>query len=301
MSFKQLTEQTGIFESAVSIGVLKLASGFALIDSGVEDSAVKKALQGIGDRWGAFKAILNTHAHADHIGGNAWSVRNRGIEIYAPEGECPYIEHPSLEPHFLFGSAPIPELLNKFYCAKPSQVGIKLHPGDFELEGRKLTLVDLKGHSPAMLGAVTEEGLFHVADAVMPEALVTKHKLMFVHDLGQHLETLERVSRQSASGYLLSHGGYMPEIKALIDLNRSVLLEVNDLIFRLASEGVEDTTIHAALCQRLEMTETPGQYYLNHTAVRAHLKYLKDQNKLKLIWDQGRLLWVPESPQVKLG
>lgn len=294
MSFKQLTEQTGIFESAVSIGVLKLASGFALIDSGVEDSAVKKALQGVGDNWGTFKAILNTHAHADHIGGNAWSARNRGVKIYATEGESHYIEHPDLEPHFLFGCAPISELLNKFYCAKPSLVDVKLRPGIFELEDRKLTLVDLKGHSPAMLGVITEEGLFHVADAVMPEALVTKHKLMFVHDLGQQLETLDRVSQLPASGYLLSHGGYRSEIHSLIDLNRSVLLEINDLIFSLASNGAEDTTIHAALCQRLDMVETPGQYYLNHTAVRAHLKYLKDQKKLKLLWDQGRLLWVPE-------
>lgn len=295
MSFRTLSEKTGIFESAVSIGVLKLQSGFALIDSGVEDSAVKKALQGVGDGWGAFNAILNTHAHADHIGGNAWSIRNRGVKTYAPQGEAPYIEHPELEPHFLFGCAPIPELLNKFYCAKPSEVHHQLSPGAFELEDRKLTLIDLKGHSPGMLGVLTEEGLFHVADAIMPESIVIKHKLMFVHDLGEHLKTLDRVAAQEAGGYLLSHGGYLPSVDALIDLNRSVLLEVNDLIFSLAAEGAEDTTIHAGLCQRLGMVENPGQYYLNHTAVRAHLKYLKDQKKLDLAWDQGRLLWVPVS------
>ncbi|MDK9709755.1 MBL fold metallo-hydrolase [Acidaminobacter sp.] len=295
MSFRILTEQTGIFESAVSIGVLKMESGFAFIDSGVEDSAVKKALQSIGDGWGAFKAILNTHAHADHIGGNAWSIRNRGVKTYGPEGEAHYIEHPDLEPHFLFGCAPIPELMNKFYCAKASDVHHRLRPGSFELEDRKLNLIDLKGHSPGMLGVITEEGLFHVADAIMPESLVTKHKLMFVHNLGEHLETLERVAGLAASGYLLSHGGYLEKVDTLIDLNRSVLLEVNDLIFTLAAEGAEDTTIHAGLCQRLGMVENPGQYYLNHTAVRAHLKYLKDLGKLDLIWDQGRLLWVPVS------
>jgi len=295
MSFRTLTEKTGIFESAVSIGVLKLESGFALIDSGVEDSAVKKALQGVGDSWGTFKAILNTHAHADHIGGNAWSIRNRGVKTYAPDGEAHYIEHPDLEPHFLFGCAPIPELLNKFYCAKASEVHHHLSPGNFEIEDRKLTLVDLKGHSPGMLGVITEEGLFHVADAIMPESLVTKHKLMFVHNLRDHLETLERAAGLEASGYLLSHGGYMENVDALIDLNRSVLLEVNDLIHALAAEGAEDTTIHAGLSQRLGMVENSGQYYLNHTAVRAHLKYLKDEGKLDLIWDRGRLLWVPVS------
>jgi len=295
MSFKALTEKTGIFESAVSIGVLKLESGFALIDSGVEDSAVKKALQGVGERWGDFKAILNTHAHADHIGGNAWSVRNRGVKTYAPQGEAHYIEHPDLEPHFLYGCAPIPELLNKFYCASASQVHHKVSTGSFELEDRKLTLIDLKGHSPGMLGVITEEGLFHVADAIMPEAIVTKHKLMFVHNLGEHLETLDRAAAQEASGYLMSHGGYQPRVDALIDLNRSVLLEVNDLVYSLAAEGAEDTTVHAGLCQRLGMVETPSQYYLNHTAVRAHLKYLKDLKKLDVIWDKGRLFWVPIS------
>lgn len=291
MTFKSLTDRSGFFESSVCIGALRLDHGFMLIDTGVEDSAVKKALQGIPQDWGTLKAVLNTHAHADHIGGNAWCARNHGAVLYGPAGEAHYIEHPDLEPHFLFGCAPIAELKNKFYCAKASTLQHRVTPGSLELGGRHLTLLDLKGHSPAMLGVQTEEGLVYLADGLMPETLVAKHKLMFVHDLAQHLETLERIQRMDAGGYVLSHGGYLSEIRDLVTLNREALLEVNGLIAALTQNGAQDTEIHAELYQRLAMNETPAQYYLNHTVVRAHLKYLKDLGKVRLEWNEGRLIW----------
>jgi glyoxylase-like metal-dependent hydrolase (beta-lactamase superfamily II) len=294
MSFKWMTDKDGFFESSVCIGVIKLESGFALVDSGVEDSAVKKALQGIGEGFGPFKAILNTHAHADHIGGNAWSVRNRNVKVFGPSEEVHFIERTELEPHFLYGCAPVSELLNKFYCAKPSKVNVGLKPGIFELEDRRLTVLDLKGHSPGMLGYLTEEGLLYAADAVMPESIVEKHKLMFFHDLEQHLDTLDRLgSVEAPKGYILSHGGYYEDLQSLIAMNRSALLEVSELVLELASGGVQDTEIHAGLCERLGMVEGAGQYYLNHAVLRGHLKYLKDQKRLDMVWDKGRILWIP--------
>jgi glyoxylase-like metal-dependent hydrolase (beta-lactamase superfamily II) len=291
MSFHVLGKKTGVFESAVCIGVLNLDHGFALIDSGVEESATKKAIQAIGDQFGPLRAIINTHAHADHIGGNAWLMRKEGVVSYAPASEQHFIEHPELEPHFLFGCEPVPELNNKFYRAKPSKVVVPLLPGVLEIDGHVLTFVDLKGHSPGMLGILSEDGIFHMGDALMPEHIVNKHKLMFFHDLGNHLNTIHSLKEIEAKGYILSHGGYVEQIHELIELNRQALLDVNTMVYELTRGGVQDADIHAELYERLGMVEGAAQYYLNHAVVRGHLKYLKQQNRIEMLWSEGRIIW----------
>lgn len=291
MSFRQLGHKTGVFESAVCMGILKVDHGYALIDSGVDESATKKALQAIGNVFGSISAVVNTHAHADHIGGNSWLLRNRNVITYAPASEKHFIEHPELEPHYLFGCDPVPELNNKFYCAKPSEVKKILVPGERNLDGHRITLVDLKGHSPGMLGILTEDGIFHLGDAIMPENILKKHKLMFFHNLEQHLRTLDTLTLVDAEGFILSHGGYLTSINSLIELNRETLLDVSERIFCLTKGGMEDTDIHANLYEQLGIVENESQYYLNHAVIRGHLKYLKQLNRIEMVWLKGRILW----------
>lgn len=66
--------------------------------------------------------ILNTHSHADHIGGNQLLQQRLGCRIYAPGADAAFVRHPELEPSFLFGGYPMKELRNKFLMAKESKV-----------------------------------------------------------------------------------------------------------------------------------------------------------------------------------
>lgn len=69
------------------------------------------------------KAIVNTHSHADHCGGNRYIKERTGATIYASEIESAIIQYPLLEPLYLFsGASPLRDLRNKFLMAQSSSV-----------------------------------------------------------------------------------------------------------------------------------------------------------------------------------
>ncbi len=109
---------------AVNVGVVADGAGQALlVDSGGDKDygrAIRKAVEGAGLRP---VAILNTHSHADHYGGNDYLARNLDLPVWAPAFEEAVLRYPYLEPMYLFGgAAPLAALHNKWLEAKPSPV-----------------------------------------------------------------------------------------------------------------------------------------------------------------------------------
>ena len=75
--------------------VLKSRDGNVLIDTGYVSHApltlaLLKSPRGIGEEPLAW--IVNTHCHADHIGGNAAIAQLYECPIAVPEGEAPLVE-----------------------------------------------------------------------------------------------------------------------------------------------------------------------------------------------------------------
>lgn len=61
--------------------LLKGSEGWLLIDSGRHRAHAEAALAAVG---GQVRAVLNTHWHLDHLGGNAWLRSQRpGLEVWA--------------------------------------------------------------------------------------------------------------------------------------------------------------------------------------------------------------------------
>ena len=97
-------------------------SDACLIDAGGDKDAAKKVLKVIAAQGWTLKAIINTHSHADHIGGNQHLQKTAGCRIYAHGMEADFTRHPLLEPSLLYGGYPHKELHHKFLMAQPSDV-----------------------------------------------------------------------------------------------------------------------------------------------------------------------------------
>ena len=114
----QLSEKVYYIPNLANIGVIKDGNNAILIDSGLDDNTAKKILKVLEKENLILKAIINTHSHADHCGGNAYLKEKAQVKIYAPEIESGIIENPILEPLYLFsGANPISDLKNKFLMA----------------------------------------------------------------------------------------------------------------------------------------------------------------------------------------
>ena len=109
----------------------------------------------IRDRKLEIDSIINTHSHADHIGGNSIIQKRLNCDIYATKIEGAIIENPIIEPLYLFSSTPPNFLKNKFLMAKSSKVTKIIEEDFLDIEGTKFEIVHLPGHSLDHIGAVS--------------------------------------------------------------------------------------------------------------------------------------------------
>jgi hydroxyacylglutathione hydrolase len=95
------------------------------------------------------KYILNTHAHIDHIMGNAEMVRRTGAKIIIHEAESYPLSHPSFDLLDLFQAEPSP----------PADILVK--DGDTIWVGELgLKVIHTPGHSPGSISLHLEDMVF---------------------------------------------------------------------------------------------------------------------------------------------
>lgn len=297
-------EQVGLYRGPACVGIIRGNSGWILIDSTVETAAIKKIIKALPEmetgKGVHISALINTHAHADHCGGNKWLSSTYQPEIYASVTEAVYIESPFLEPHYLFSAEPPKALKNKFFMAEPSKVS---HPVAFEspgkglgysdyerrkkltIDGVSLELVKIHGHSTEMIGVVTEEGYFFCGDLLFTKIILEKHPMLFLHDLEAYIDSVKWCLAQTFKGSILTHGGYFEDHKplAIATLNR---LETNTkMILELIKEPIDEFQIHKQVSECFELEENFGGWHLNHGVVRSYLNYGLTKGLIK--WENG--------------
>lgn len=190
---KQVSARTYYIQCPAKMGVWQLDAGTAvLIDSGNDKDAGKKVQKIFAAQGWDMAAILNTHANADHNGGNALLQQRLGVPAFAPGIDAAITANPILEPAFLYGGYPAKPLRNKFLLAQPSSCR-PLTPEDLP-EG--LTMMPLPGHFFDMCGFRTGDGVWFLADCLSGADILEKYHVNFIYDVAAYLDTLGRNASQ---------------------------------------------------------------------------------------------------------
>ncbi len=186
MELSKITSNVWYIPNVVNIGVVRDDDdSVILIDTGIDRSIGKKIINLLSEEKFKIKAILNTHSHADHCGGNNYIKKATGAEIYAPEIESTIIQTPYLEPWYLYsGAAPLGDLQNKFLMAEPSEVDfvIPKNQRTLKFEEIELKIVPIPGHSLNQIGFEIDS-VFFCADTLFSESILAKYKVPFLTDL----------------------------------------------------------------------------------------------------------------------
>lgn len=119
----KLSENVFYIAGRTNIGVITSSKNECIIiDSGINENYGRRILKILSSNNLKIKALINTHAHADHIGGNKIIYERTNVKIYSSFGEKPFIENPLLEPLYLYGAFPPKMLRNKLFMAEPTPI-----------------------------------------------------------------------------------------------------------------------------------------------------------------------------------
>lgn len=294
MPLSELGPGVFFFPSAVNSVVIDNGSGGALlVDTGLDDSHARKLLREVDGLGLVPAAILNTHSHADHHGGNAFILgKFPGLPVYAPPLEAAVINFPVLEPLSLFGAMPPRELQTKFLLA-PASPAQAVGAGAHTLGGAEVELIAVPGHA-AQMYAVRTGDVLYAADALFgPEAL-GKHPLTFCVDSAAQKASAAALGELSGVRAVLpGHGDPTPDLPELSRLNLRAYERTTGAVQGALAGGaatVDDLLARVCAALETEMTNA-GAVVLNRAALSAHLSEGLAAGWARLDVRGGRLLF----------
>ena len=284
----RLTERCYYIESPARLGLCRLnEQDVCLIDSGNDKDAGRKVRQLLDKNGWKLRAICNTHANADHIGGNRYLQGQTGCRIFAPGIDCAVTRHPILEPAFLYGGYPPKDLRHKFLLAQESDAE-PLTDGALP-EG--FTSIPLPGHFFDMVGYRTGDGVVFLADCLSSRETLEKYQIGFIYDVAAYLDTLEKVKTMQAKLFVPSHAAVTEDIAPLAQVNIDKVHEIAERILDICKEPLCFEAILQRLFRDYGLTMNFEQYVLVGSTVRSYLAWLRDGGRLTVVFEDGMLLW----------
>ncbi len=303
MELREITENVWYIPNVVNLGIIRdTDASVILIDTGI-DSGVGKKIKKLLDQENLhLKYIINTHSHADHCGGNKYLQESTGAQIFAPEVEEAIIQHPYMEPWYLFsGAAPIKDLQNKFLMAKSSSVDqvIKNKDKTLQFEEAELNILSLPGHALNQIG-IEYKSVCFCADSIFSEEVLAKHKVPFFIDIEKSLETLNYLLSTNFSFYVPAHATPSSKISNVIQENIKCLKTVENLIYETLTKPKTTEQLLRDVANHFGILLTRvNQYFLLKTPIQAYLSYLRNQNKIDINLSSNELLWYRDAKEIK--
>jgi len=289
MELKPVHSSVFYLQGPANIGVVIHEDKAVLIDTGLDEGSVRKVLKTLEGQSIQVHAIINTHAHADHFGGNHFVVKRTGALVYAPDIEEAIIRNPILEPFYLYGAAPLDKLKSKFLMAQGSNVDYILKD-KMDIIGLEFQFIPIPGHSINQTGVLVQD-VFFCADAIFPPEIIEKYKILYCYDVKQQKETLAWMKTFPYEYYLPIHGEPATDISNLIDLNLKSIENLENLILEILSTPQKTEELIKTVGDTLHLELNFEQYFLTGNTLKSYLTSLKAEGKVNCVVEKNSLRW----------
>lgn len=237
------------------------------------------------------KAIINTHAHADHCGGNAVIQSRTNCEIWISQFEKGSLENPYYHTAILWGGNPPKDIDTVYYRPEPClPTKIYTEEDKIELATTTITFVSLPGHSFDSYGilATSSDGkkTLFAGDAIFPRLEIGKYNLPFTLNYSNYLSSLDKISNLGQLDWCIpGHGDFITKnVEETIEINKISLYEIETCIVRLLKTNQQLSTdvMVQKVANTFDIKMSVRQYSLVHFTVNCFLSTLRNNGILKI-------------------
>lgn len=259
-----------------------------IFDTGLDKSQGKKIIRLLEEKGWFPKAIINTHSHCDHTGGNTVITKKYGCKAYTYFSEITFMAIPSLEGSILYGGYPFKALRNKFIMASESYEAEDIAnlplPDGFEI-------FPLSGHCFSMAGIKTPDDVYFVADSVVSERTLEKYHLSYLYNVKEYIKTLDFLYTLEGKTVIPSHAEQTEAISALVDKNKEELFRLMGMVKEICEKPTTQEDILKEVMDRLGLKLDMNQYVLSGSVIRCYLSYLIDEGEIEAVISENKVYW----------
>ena len=245
ITFIQAKDNSFFCDGIFSIGVYIKDKMAVLIYSGIYKHIAKEVNKALIEGNIRVEAIINTHCHGDHCGGNAFfQQKYPNIKIFSTETERPFIEDPLLAPICFCGGAAAFEELKKCKPITPQQASkvtniiAPYQDQKISICGKPFEIITLPGHTRGMIAVRTPDNVLYCGDAVFGGETFKKYPILYYTFIDNTLNSFKKLKAliPQMDVSIIYHGGIISDLVALIDDHKNRILETKKVIIRFLNE-----------------------------------------------------------------
>lgn len=279
-------------DSIFSIGVYIKDKMAILIDSGISKDLAKEIDKMLMQENIQVGAIINTHCHGDHCGGNAFfQQKYPQIKIFSTESERPFIEDPLMAPIcFCGGAAPFEELkkcrpITPQQACNVTDIITPYQDQKINICGEAFEIITLPGHTRGMIAIRTPDNVLYCGDAIFGEDTFRKYPILFYTFIDDTLNSFKKLKSliPSIDVTIIYHGGLIKDLLALIDEHEKRILETKNNVLSMLQEhphSLEEIT--ARIMQINKIPDDIISYTLTKTPLQAYIAELEREKIIEI-------------------
>ena len=283
-----------------------------LIDSGcteIDGEYVFDVLKAFFEQQGlsfTIKAILTTHGHADHCGAHNFLREETGCELWAAKHEQGAMETPIIQGTVLWGGYPPHEMRTLFFMPSPTAVDHFITKDDvIDLSGsRKITFMELKGHSYETLGIIitgkNEHKVVFPGDNIFPRNEIINHWIPLILNPVEYMDSLDKLCAiEKVDWCIPSHGDFLRRnINEAAELNKIAIISTRTCILDALKTKKKLTAeeIVKYVADKNDMELSLSQYALVQSTVKSYIAVMHDAREIKMAVSDNKLYFsLPEA------
>ena len=234
--------------------------------------------------------ILNSHAHIDHVGNNAYFKEKYNCIIAMAAYEA-YICSSEINLKLFFNTRTLSEIkehLGHMVCK--TDILVLPNQGSVSLCGIEFKILHTPGHSPSHICIITPDDVVYLGDTLISYEVMEGAKMPYAFILSEDLKSKKKLYDLNFSKYIIAHKGIYDNITDLITDNIRFYKYRAERVYSVIKDGMTQEEIFKAVIKSQNIRViNKDRYAVVERMFRSYLEYLNDTKMIDVNIEDGFL------------